>query len=224
MICTADTSSIACHDCVHVYVLLHVYICTMNIMSLLFSFQEPVQQSIPPEPCNQSVSFQAGVSKSNMSSFSVYDDSLAEQSSFVPFHDSWVNMSKDAATHRRTSETIADKLSTCSNAGATGPRAPSSWPGEAKVYQATLGVPLEGDGVGGGGGEVSVVEQSFTQIGIRHPKIAPSISTPVGKNMKGLYQNACTLYIYVHVLSCIVHTVACLVLCHYCNCTSTSLL
>ena len=198
MICTADTSSIACHDCVHVHVLLHVYSCTMNIMSLLFSCQKqggPVQLSMPPEPCNQSVSFQAGVSKSNMSSFSVHEDSLAEQSSFVP---SWPNMSRDAATHRRTSEPIADKLSTCSNAGATGPRAPSSWPGEA------LGVPLEGDGGGGGGGgggEVSVVEQSFTQICSRHPKIAPSISTPVDKNMKGLHQNACTcVYMFCHVL------------------------
>ena len=161
-----------------------------------------MQQSMPPEPCNQSVSFQAGVSKNNMSSFSVHEDSLAEQSSFVPFRDSWANLSIDAATHRRTSEPIADKLSTCSNAGATGPRAPSSRPGEAKVYQATLGVPQEGDGGGGGsGGEVSVVEQNVTQIGSCHPKIAPSISTPVGKNMKGLHQNACTcVYMFCHVL------------------------
>lgn len=126
---------------------------------------------------------QPGVSKS---SFSLYEDSVAEQSSFVPFHDSWNNTSKDAAVHRNT---LGNVQSTSNSATAIGPMVRPTLKlrevGNDVVYQAALGVPLEGDEAGVGNGDASVVDQTFTQIGICHPKIAPSISTPVGKCMQG---------------------------------------
>ena len=117
---------------------------------------------------DQSQSFQASISKSNMSSFSVYEDTAAEQSSFVPFHDSWANASKDRG-----------------GGGEIGTHVAIEHKEGGVVYHVALGVPLEGGAkTGGSGDEVHrIVDQSFTQVGIPHPRIAPSISTPVGKNI-----------------------------------------
>ena len=52
------------------------------------------------------------------------------------------------------------------------------------VYRAALGVPLDGDGRAGGP-NMSVVDQSFTQVGICHPKHAPKVSTPTSKGIGG---------------------------------------
>lgn len=140
----------------------------------VFSFAEPHQSY------DQSHSFQAGASKSNMSSFSVYEGSV-EQSSLVPFHDSWANLSKDG---RPSSAEHSTGMPTTGDAGrVVGPVPPEQ---EQKregdvVYHAALGVPLEGDGMAAG--NISVVDQSFTQVGIYHPKHTPNISTPVSKKM-----------------------------------------
>ena len=167
-----------------------------------------------------------------MSSFSVYEDTAAEQSSFVPFHDSWANSSRDAGAG---SSRVGGGGG--GGGGATGavdhPAMPervlrpvSAESGQEReggaVYHAALGVPLEGGGghrIGGGGGGVnsSIVDQSFTQAGISHPKIAPSISTPVGKNigqselMGGSYfhhhswycRNNTQLYLTANQITCI---------------------
>ena len=160
----------------------------------LFSFRPPqdanrheADVSSFAESCDQS-SFQAVVSKSNMSSFSAYEDSV-ERSSFIPFHDSWVNTSKDVQNKRPGS---ADESASMPTTGLLTERVPrSGLPNQQKqqlgtregggVYHATLGVPLEGDGMVAG--NASVIDQSFTQIGICHPKHAPNISTPVSKKI-----------------------------------------
>lgn len=124
-----------------------------------------------------------------MSSFSAYEDSV-EQSSFVPFHDSWVNSSRDVQNRRPGS---ADESAGMATTGPSTDRMPrSGLPNQQKqqlgtregggVYRATLGVPLEGDGMVAGN-NASVIDQSFTQIGICHPKHAPNISTPVSKKI-----------------------------------------
>ena len=108
-----------------------------------------------------------------MSSFSVYEDSR-DQSSFVPFHDSWVDSSKDLAVNTGQND--------CAHSVDM-----KGLDGEAEqevVYHMVLGVPLEGEGVVAG--NVSM-DQSYTQIGIHHPKTAPSISTPVSTKIGTVY-------------------------------------
>ena len=137
---------------------------------------------------DQSQSFQAGVSKSNMSSFSVYEDSV-EQLSFVPFHDSWVNSSRDTrhsvmGDHSALGPGKDRPVSAALKHQLEKKAAPVQQPLEKEgrvVYHAPLGVPLEGDGMGDG--NASALDHSFTQVGICHPKVAPNISTPVGKKI-----------------------------------------
>ena len=124
------------------------------------------------DSCNQSQSFQGQPSQSNMSSFSVYEDSR-DQSSIVPFHDSWADSSKDAAVN--TGQT--DCAHSMDIRGADGKVE------QEVVYRMVLGVPLEVEGMAAGN---KCMDQSYTQIGIHHPKTVPSISTPVS-NRIGTY-------------------------------------
>ena len=140
------------------------------------------------QSCDQSRSFQvAGASKSNMSSFSVYEDSV-EQSSLAPFHDSWANSCKDASNKQPGS---LEGNTAGAGASALGHEQQKMEKEESgMVYRAALGVPLDGDGLAGGP-NMSVVDQSFTQVGICHPKHVPKVSTPTSKRIGELL-----LYMY----------------------------
>ena len=132
---------------------------------------------------DQSRSFQvAGASKSNVSSFSVYEDSV-EQSSLAPFHDSWANSCKDASSKQPGS---LEGNTAGAGANALGHEQQKMEKESGMVYHAALGVPLDGDGLAGGP-NMSVVDQSFTQVGICHPKHAPKVSTPTSKGIGELY-------------------------------------
>lgn len=153
---------------------------------------------------SQSQSLACQPSQGNMSSFSVFEDSK-EQSSFVPFHDSWANSSKDTVPSARQ---ISSGQQPREQVGAV----------QRDVYRATLGVPLEGEGTGAG--NVTTMDQSFTQVGICHPKTAPSISTPVSSRI-GAWPYSCLCTIvhldigshayaeYFKVLSLILYTSTC---------------
>ena len=172
--CIYNVYTMYIHDmyinCIHVYSrpLQEVLQYEADVSSFADSYQS----------YDQSCSFQAAASKSNVSSFNVYEDS-AEQSSLAPFHDSWDNSSKNAGMRAGTAPKLAGK------AGIS--RQPlrqqqqKTEERERVVYRAALGVPLEGEG--GGVGNMSTVDQSFTQVDICHPKHVPSISTPVSSKI-----------------------------------------
>ena len=112
---------------------------------------------------DRSQSFQP--SQSNVSSFSAYEDS--QESSFVPFHDSWASRSKNASgaarpSFRRTEELQPQSL-------APGDREPGL------CYRAPLGAPV----VPRTEENHTAVEQSFTQFDIRHPGLYEPASTPM---------------------------------------------
>ena len=130
------------------------------------------------DSCSQSQSLACQPSQGSMSSFSVFEDSR-EQSSFVPFHDSWASSSKDTGPGARQTSTGQQ------------PKEQIGAVQREVVYRATLGVPLEGEG--SGSGHVTTMDQSFTQIGICHPKLAPSISTPVSQKI-GVWS-----YLHTHI-------------------------
>ena len=133
---------------------------------------------------DQSHSYQAGVSKSNMSSFSAYEDTAADQSSFAPFHDSWANSSRDVAGGGRPESGVEQQVCRRALRPVSGQSARLEEREGEVVYHKALGVPLEGGArLGYGGMNSSVADHSFTQVGICHPKVPPSISTPVGKNI-----------------------------------------
>ena len=135
-----------------------------------------------------------------MSSFSAYEDTVADQSSFAPFHDSWANSSKDvmAASRPESVTSTASGVGQQQQVPGRALRPVSAQSGQMEeregemVYHTALGVPLAGGGGGarlgsgsGSGGVVnsSIIDQSFTQVGICHPKVPPTISTPLGKNI-----------------------------------------
>ena len=131
----------------------------------------------------------AGASKSNMSSFSVYEDSV-EQSSLAPFHDSWA---KDT-TNRQPA--ISKDNAADAPGSSFGPDQQQVERKESDVvYHAALGVPLEKDTLASG--NVSVVDQSFTQIGICHPKHAPKVSTPASKRIGECNKQ---MYVYIYIM------------------------
>ena len=117
---------------------------------------------------DRSQSFQP--SQSNLSSFSVYEDS--QESSFAPFHDSWASRSKNAsgaacASFRRTEEPQLQSQSLV-----PGDREPGL------CYRAPLGAPVvprtEENHLAN-----ATIEQSFTQFDIRHPGLYEPASTPM---------------------------------------------
>lgn len=183
----------------HIHVYVHTctfgflpWACTCTLPSLSRPLQE-VQAGHQHESdlssfadsCSQSQSLACQPSQSNMSSFSVFEDSR-EQSSFVPFHDSWANSSKD--TGGPGARPVSSGQQRKEQMGAVQ---------QEVVYRATLGVPLEGEG--SGSGNVTTIDQSFTQIGICHPKTAPSISTPISSRI-GVWPYLRT-YMYIWTLT-----------------------
>ena len=193
----------------YVYTLLSTVIVSyMHVSShSVHTFSTRYQQEAPPESdmssfaesYNQSHSYQAGASKSNMSSFSVYEDSI-ERSSLAPFHDSWVDTSKKDINRQPGSTNYSANMQSAVTGQETVSECQSKQPDnreDVAVHDEVLGAPLEGGGDGvGGGANTSAVDQSFyTQVGICHPKVAPSISTPVNKKIG--------THVHVHVHVCI---------------------
>ena len=144
---------------------------------MLLVFPSPLQEVVsrpvassrePSFNCSydRSQSFQP--SQSNVSSFSVYEDS--QESSFVPFHDSWANRTKNASGVARTS------LRKTEESLVSGDREP------VLSYHAPLGAPIvprteENDLAN------ATVDQEFTQFDIQHPRQFEPASTPMVKRI-----------------------------------------
>lgn len=102
-------------------------------------------------------SFQA--SRGNASSFSVYEDN--DESSFAPYHDSWVQKPKQPP---QVQAREVDSM----------PR-----------YRMPLGVPLNAHEEDVHPGENTMAEHTFTQFDIRHPSQFEPVSTPRGRERPG---------------------------------------
>ena len=111
-------------------------------------------------------------SQSDVSSFSVYEDNSRQESSFVPFHDSWTSRSKNASGI--PPQTSFQKVDT--NSRATQPTTSEKL--AFSTYQIPLGAPVMASHTHVKEGGNTDGEKSFTQFDIPHLGVFEPASTP----------------------------------------------
>lgn len=118
-----------------------------------------------------------------------------DQSSFVPYHDSWADNSRhrSAVQHRsmtrgggngnRSVNKIDGQMSQAGGVVVEGQR--SVVEGNMGTYHTLIGAPvMSADGGGERSNEMNhIMEQSFTQFEIPHPKQTAPASTPAGRRL-----------------------------------------
>lgn len=119
-------------------------------------------------------------SQSDVSSFSVYEDNSRQESSFVPFHDSWASHSKNASGIPPV--TSFQKVHT--NLRATQPTTSENL--AFSTYHVPLGAPVMAAPAHMKEGGNADGEKSFTQFDIPHPGVFEPASTPAKDHM-GMY-------------------------------------
>lgn len=117
---------------------------------------------------DSSLSFQP-----SQTSFSVYENSTHQESSFVPFHDSWANHSRNTSSAPLAGSQRVDTASAVlQSSTSNNPNFPT--------YHAPLGVPVKSVGLNvEERGREKTSEQSFTQFDIAHPGEFEPASTPM---------------------------------------------
>lgn len=128
-------------------------------------------------------------------SFSVFEEESQDQSSIVPYHDSWADNSRHlSAVQHRSMNKIQGEVRVKQSVGKVKGQAVMSQAGEFEIegqkdntgtYRALVGDPVMNvDGERERVSEMNhTMEQSFTQFDIPHPSLTAPASTPAGRKL-----------------------------------------